>query len=848
VLKVALRGVVAHRHRLLLTFLAVVVSVAFMMATQVLTGTIQARFETIFSDIYRDVDVVVRSRAKVEADVGALRAPVSGDLVPTVGVVAGVKAAQGQVQSVVTLLDKDGEPMGSGQFGSPTFGLNWLTNPDLNGWRLSTGRPPQAGDEVVIDERSADRAGYRPGDRIGIETRKGKGDFTVVGLAGFGETPDYAGSPAALFDTPTAQELLVQPGYFTWIRVAGEPDVSQEVLRTRIARELPATAEAVTAEAFTEESQDVFRRIFDILGRVLLAFGLVAVFVGGFIIYNTFSILVTQRTRELALLRAMGASRGQVLRSITVESAAVGAAASLVGLVAGLALAAALTALLSRSVPAAAGQGLRPSPLAFASSFAVGLAITVLSAFLPARRAAAIPPVAALREVEVDPTGHSPRRLALGVAITVVGAAVLWWGLFASAQDVAARTGAGIFGVMLGTIVLGPLFAGSLSGALGAPLRAFPGRLARANARRNPRRTAATASALMIGVALIVMFAIVVESLKSSVDRGLASAFKADLIVDSRTFGVGGFPPDLLDQVGAVPGVEDVLGVQAGVVTVGKQPAQVLAADARRLDQFLNVTVDSGNLDLADDEVAVPRALAADNNLQVGSDVPMTVLQGGERLFKVGAVYEVPNVGSLGYLMGPAGFAASFPPSFQQYNQIHVRTAPDADPAAVRRALRTVVTARQPSAQVVDVGEYAASQTQRLDVLLVIIDVLLLLAVLIAGLGIVNTLLLSIAERTREIGLLRAVGMARTQVRTTVRWESVIFSLQGTVLGMVTGGLLAWALVAALSRESALFTLALPWAQLAAVPLVAVVAGVLAALLPAATAARLDVLAAIATE
>jgi putative ABC transport system permease protein len=852
VLRVTRRNLVAHRQRLLLTVVAVVVSVAFMTGTQVLTATVGASFDKVFADIYGHVDVVVRSTTAVETGLGAYRAPVAAEVLDPLRRAAGVVAVEGQVQGQVSLLDRSGRPLGAAaRFGPPTYGLNWLQRPELNGWVLSAGRPPVGSGEVVIDRRSAGTGGYAVGDQIGVQVLGGVRRFTIVGIAGFGTTPDYAGSPAALFETPVAQELLAEPGRFNWIEVAGATGLSQEDLRARVAAELPDGTEAVTGRDFTRESQNVLRQIFDTIGKVLLAFGLVAVFVGSFIIHNTFTIIVAQRTREVALLRALGASRAQVVGSVAAEAVAVGVLASALGLVAGVGQAAVLRAVVRSLSSAMDLEPLTFTAGAFTTSFAIGVAITVVSALLPARRASKVPPVAALRRVATEAGGHGGRRLLVAAALGAAGAAALGSGLLVPDDRSVIRTGAGIAGIMLAAIVAGPAISVPLSRALGAPLRSFPGRLARANAMRNPRRTAATASALMIGVALIVLFAIVVQSLKSSVDSGVTTAFTADLIVDSGAVGPGGLDRGVAAELAAVPGVaaDGVLGLEVGVATVGGQPAQVLGADLGRLAAFVTVSVRRGDLaGLREDEVAVPEAAADDKHLSVGDRVPMTMLAGGERTFRVGAVYDIPGVGGLGYLLSPGGFDANVPPAFQSYSQIHLRLAPGADPAAARRAVEDLVTARFPAARVVDVGQYGASQTEQLDVMLLLIYALLLLAVLVAGLGIINTLLLSVHERTREIGLLRAVGMERSQVRAAVRWESVIVSLQGTVIGMGVGALFAWALVTALGRESPVFGIALPWLQLAAVPAGALVAGVVAAVLPARTASRLAVLDAVANS
>jgi putative ABC transport system permease protein len=319
-LKVTLRGLLSHKFRLVLTVVAVMVSVAFMCGTQILTATISTSFDKVFDDVYKNIDVVVRSSNEVDTGFGKLRSPISEAVIPDIAKVNGVEATEGQVQGQLTIIDKAGEPMGNAQSGPPTFGFNWLTQPALNGWHLNQGNPPTGPTEVVTT-RSADKASFKLSEQVKLQINTGVKEFTLVSTGGFGTTENYAGSAAALFETKAAQELLTKPGYFNWINVAGQADISQEELRTRVAAVVPQDDQTITGTAFTAESQDVFRQFFNIIGTVLLVFGLVALFVGAFIIYNTFNIIVAQRTRELALLRAMGAKQGQVLGSVAAEAA-----------------------------------------------------------------------------------------------------------------------------------------------------------------------------------------------------------------------------------------------------------------------------------------------------------------------------------------------------------------------------------------------------------------------------------------------------------------------------------------------------------------------------------------------
>ncbi|MEZ5142952.1 MAG: FtsX-like permease family protein [Acidimicrobiales bacterium] len=849
-IKVSLRGLLSHKFRLLLTIVAVLVSVAFMAGTQILTATVSASFDKVFDDVYKNIDVVVRSTDKVDTGFGAFRDSIADSVVPTVAAVPGVTAAEGQVQGQISILDRQGEPIGNPQSGPPTFGLNWLTQPELNGWRLDEGRAPAGPDQVVLDKKTADTAGYRVGDTVKIQTNKGVNDFVVSGIAGFGTTDNYAGTAAALFTTARSQELLVEPGKVTWINVAGQDGLSQEELASRIRPVLPAKAEAITGKAFTAESQDVFRRIFDFLGIALLIFGIVALVVGAFIIYNTFSIIVAQRTKELALLRAMGASRRQILGSVTLEALVVGIVASALGVLGGIGLAWVLTTLLGATGGGIGEDGLTYPPSAFVISMAVGTAVTLVSGFFPAWRASRVPPVAAMRDVAVDTGGRTRVRGIIGAIFVVLGGAAMYVGLFTAEQ--LSLVGLGIAGVFLGVIVVGPLFAKPMSRIIGSPLRqAFTGQLARENAMRNPRRTAATASALMIGVGLIATFAILIESIKATVGNALDTAFTASLVIDSRANpGQPALPLDTLDKVKAVPGVAAVGGLEGGFATIGGSPTQVLGSDLATLGQFLKIQAVEGDLAaLGPDQIAVPAKRAQDEGWKVGTQVPSTFLVGGAPPVTIGATYEIAGLSTgIGTLMTMEGFAKRQPPPFQTYNQIYVTAAPGADVAAIQAQLKPLVKGITPTATVQDASEFASSQTGFLDILLIVVSVLLVLAIIIAILGIINTLLLSVYERTRELGLLRAVGMKRSQTGAMVMWESVIFSLQGTAIGLVIGFVFGSALVKAIAAQLEGVSFAVPWALLVGMVIAAIIGGIGAGLLPAWSASRLKVLDAIATE
>lgn len=850
-IRVALRGLLAHKFRLVLTILAVVVSVAFMSGTQILTATVSSSFAKIFDDVFQNIDAVVRSSDKVDTGFGAIREPIDETVLPAVAAVNGVTAAEGQVQGQVTILDRNGDPIGNPRAGPPTFGLNWMNEPALNGWRLTQGAPPTDPDQVVIDTKTATTAGFSVGDTVSIQTTKGVAPYRMSGIAGFGTTDNYAGSAAALFTTPMAQELLLEPGKLNWISVAGNDGLAQDELTTRIRAVLPPKTEALTGQAFTDESQDVFRRIFDFLGTALLIFGIVALAVGAFIIYNTFSIIVAQRTREVALLRAMGASRGQVLRSVTLEALVVGLVASALGILGGVGLAAGLTRLLGTTGTEFDQHGLTYPPSAFVVSMVVGTLVTVLSGFFPAWRASRIPPVAAMRDVAIDTGGRRPVRIVIGMLSLVGGAALLGLGLFVAKDNKVSIVGAGVAFVFVGAIVSGPLFARPLSRVLGAPMRSFTGRLARANAMRNPRRTAATASALMIGVGLIVTFAILIQSIKATVGNMLETAITADLVIDSNTDpGQPGLSLDTIDKLEAVDGVDAVAGLQGGFASVEGRPTRVLGSDLSTLPRLLKINTTAGTLAALDsNQVAVPKKLAEEKGWKVGSPFPAKYIVDNAPPVTIGAVYEMPGLSTgIGIVMPLEAFAKRMPSQLQTYSQIYLSATPGSDTAALQARLKPMVKAISPRASVQNPDEFAKGQTGFLDVLLAIVSVLLVLAILIAILGIINTLLLSVVERTREIGLLRAVGMRRAQARSMIRWESVIFALQGTALGLLIGFVFGSALVSAIAAQLEGVTFAVPWSLLATMVILAFIGGILAGVLPAWSASRLKVLDAVATE
>jgi putative ABC transport system permease protein len=844
VLKTTLKGLLARKLRLLTTSLAVLLGVAFMSGTLVLTDTIGKTFDDLFADVNAGTDAYVRGAAVVESDFGDQRPRVESALVDVVGGVEGVEAAAGTIQGYTQIIDPDGEPVGDPGNGAPTYGGNWIAVEELNPFVLVDGAAPAAADEVVLDKASADDTGYAVGDRAQVLTLQGPQDVTVAGIARFGQVDSPAGASYVLFTDEAAQSLVAEEGRYDAVLAVAVAGVDEEELASRVDGALPAGTEVLTGAEITEETQSEIKEQLSFFNIFLLIFAVIALFVGSFIIYNTFSIVVAQRSREMALMRAIGASRRQVLGSILLEATVVGVIASVVGLLAGIGVAAGLKALLAGfgiDIPAG---GIVLLPRTVVVALATGLLVSVASALAPARRASKVPPIAAMRDLALDTSGGSRARVVAGVVITVLGGAAIAAGLVGDAGI--SSVGIGAMLVFVGVAVLGPVIAGPVARVIGSPLpklKGVAGTLARENAMRNPKRTSATAAALMIGVGLVGFITILASSTKASVDDVLSQTFTGDVVIDSGSFGFGGLPPALAQQVAELPGVEAASGIRFTPATIDGAEQTIFSADPDAVERIVDVGIVAGDLsELGADGIAVLDSKAEDEGIGLGDTVDVT-FSGGDRQLEVRAIYTEQQLAGSWFVGQPVIETAV---ADQADLQVYVTLA---DGVAVSDALPAIeaVAATYPTAEVLDEAEYIESQSAQIDQILNLIYVLLALAILIALMGITNTLALSIFERTRELGLLRAVGMTRRQLRATVRWESVIIALFGTALGLLIGLFFGWALVRALADDG--FTaFRVPVGQLAVVALIAALAGVVAAILPARRAARLDVLAAISSS
>jgi len=838
--QVTLRGLLAHKLRLALTALAIVLGVTFISGTFVLTDTLHNTFSTLFTSVYSKIDFQVRGVAQFGSGTSATRNPLPGSLLPRVAAVPGVAAAAGNVQGYAQFIAHDGKPITSTV---GTLGIGWDPNPQISNLHLIAGSPPASGDDVVMDAATAKSYDFSVGQRVeilggGLKTAQ---TFTITGIAQFGTADNLAGQTLAAFTLPTAQRVVGETGLFNFISVIAKPGADKAAVQRSIARALPANAEVVTGQTIINEDESTVSQALSFFNTALLIFALISLFVGAFTIYNTFSIIVGQRTRELALLRVVGAGRGQVVRSVLTEAAIVGLVSSAIGVGLGVAAAVGLEALLNGF-----GTSLPTGPLTFEPrtaivGLAVGTLVTVISAIGPARNAVRIPPVAALSDRAADGAGAGPtrRRLASGSAVTVLGAALLAVGL---SKPVVALVGAGAVCVFFGVAMLAPVIARPLSGVLGRPLAALlgtPGALGRENSMRSPRRTAQTASALMIGLALVSAMAVFGASLSKSATSSVDQAISADLLISAN--GSGQLSDSLPATVAAVPGVTATNTVYRNQFEFGSTLTTLTGVTPQSLAGTVILRMTAGSAAaLAQGELLLDSATATKDHLSVGDTVPVRFAYTGRTTIRIGGIYQ-SNALILSYLVSSAYFQAHF--RSPHPGAVLVRT--DGSPGvetAVAHAL-----APYADVQVQTRAQFEQSQVASVNQLLGLVYALLALAVLIALIGIVNTLMLSVLERTREIGLLRAVGMRRPQVRSMIRSESVILATFGAVIGIVIGTLMGLALVSSL-RQQGLTETTVPVVRLVEFLVLAALLGLVAASWPARRAARLDVLAAIATE
>ncbi|MGH3716556.1 MAG: ABC transporter permease [Micromonosporaceae bacterium] len=851
--RATLKSLLSRKTRLLLSGFAVVLGVMAVSGALIITETISASFSSLFQTVTAQVDVQVTGKENVDREGPASGAePVPASVVDQVAGVPGVAEATGTVTApAVRVIGPDGKALVTQ--GPPTFGVDW---PGLAAMdelvEQRAGRAPEAANEVSLSANLATRAGVRVGDQIDLITLAPRQSYTVVGIFGYsGDRDTIAGESRVAFDTATAQRNLLGEDVtgFSTVNVTAEPGVSPEALKDRIAAELGDGVVVRTGDEVADELASTTGDFVELMRQVLLGFAAVALLVGIFLILNTFSMLVNQRTGELAVLRSLGASRSQIVGSVLLEAVVIGLLAATVGLGAGAGLGVLLKYLMETFTGAQLPvDGLIVPPLAIVAAYGVGVTVTVLAAVLPALRASRVAPIAAMRSSAVE------RRPV--------------WLLSAAGGVLLAAAFAALLPAFFGPVPMWVLVGGVLAGFVGAALLALaitrpvvsqlglavawrtPGELGRRNSARNPRRTAITATALMVGIALVTGVGVLASSLQASITTLVESELKADLVITGASGGgpdpgaPGGYDPAVLTAARSLDGVDAATALYTDAGQLGTEQVSLGAGSVPELAPMFSLTASHGTVrELRTGEIAVTSEFAGDHGIGVGDELTLATAKGGRQAYTLVLVYEAADLlppALLSVADAQARFRSAQPTGG------YLTVADGASVTAVRDQVGELL-ADNPDYSVADQADYAAQQASQVDTFLVMLYILTGLALVIAVLGIVNTLALSIVERTRELGLLRAVGLLRRQVTWMVTAESVVIAVFGALLGVAVGAGLGVASALAL-RDQGLEVLAMPWTEMGIFLAGAVLIGLLAAVLPSIRAARVDVLRAIAYE
>jgi putative ABC transport system permease protein len=843
-----LRGLAARKLRTALTAIAVVLGVGLISGTYILTDTINKSFDSIFTTATKKVDVAITPREAVSAGDNGSTPAFPATVLPKVQRVPGVAEASGGVFNVANIYKKNGKKLSSG--GAPNF-VSSVQGSTFSPYLYVQGRPPAGPGEVAIDPNAADKGGYKLGDKVAVAGQQAKKGYTLVGIAKFGDQSSLAGASIALMTLPEAQRVLGEVGRYDEIDVKTAPGVTPQALVGRLRAALPTSLTVRTGEQQARSQSSDVKSGFSFITTVLLIFAGVVLFVGAFMIFNTFSITVAQRMREFAMLRTVGASRTQVLRSVVLEALLVGIGASLIGLALGLAMAPGLRALfkvLGADLPT---QGTVVETRTIVVSLLVGTVLTVVSSLGPALRATRVPPIAALWEGAVLPQGRLGRfRTPLAVVALLLGIGLIALGLFGSGGAPVLGLGAAI--VFIAVALLARFVVRPLASLIGIPMeriRGVAGRLARENATRNTSRTAATAAALMIGVALVTFVTILAAGIKdsvaSSVDKGLTGAF-----VVENTDGQSPIPRATAAALTQVPGIGTVVETRFANAKIGgkKGTDSVTGIDTATLPLIYRVDWKKGSpatlRALGPNDTVVSDKWASDHDVKVGQTlrvltpldrtIPLTVKGTYKDDAQLLADLTVPN----------QTMTRDF--GIRDVAVLLAGVSPGQSEGAVKARATKALATRFPSVEVLTKKEFTDNVAGQVNQLLAFFYVLLALAVIVSLFGIVNTLALSIYERTRELGMVRAIGMSRRQVRTMIRYESIITALIGAALGLVIGVLFAVAMTPTLADQGLKISIPIP--TLVVLLILAGLAGVVAAIAPARRASRLDVLEALAYE
>jgi putative ABC transport system permease protein len=845
----ALKSLWARKARALTTTLAVVIGVAFVAGTYILTDTTFAAFDEIFEDSVAKTSVVISARDEVRQESGEVPS-FKASVLPRVERVRGVRIAAGQIFTPGGFFDAENEEIGS-KF-APKFIASVL--PDaLENQTYVEGRPPRDAAEATLDEGAAEEAGLGLGDTLKLASVERVASYRIVGLTRLGEA-SWGGASIAGLILPEAQRITGKRGEFDMISIAAEQGVSETTLSQRVQGAVPPALLVETARQYAERNSDQIRDDLGFIRIALLVFAFVALFVGAFLIFNTFSITVAQRIKEFGMLRTLGAGRGQILGSVVVEALAIGLLGALLGLLAGYATAVGLNALF-----VALGIDLPTTDLVTKTrtvvvALLIGICVTLVSSFIPALRSTRVPPIAALLAIELP---RSRRRglvnAILAALLGAAGLAMLLAGLFGSADGGAAAglMGGGAVLVILGVSLFSPRLVRPLASLAGRPLemlRRLTGRLARENTQRNPARTAVTAAALMIGLAVVAFVTVFAAGIKSSIATAVDESFQGEMVIQNSD-GFSPISPRIVGEAEKVPGVELVSALRSAQAKLGaggeKLRVSALSADA---GEVLSIDWTEGGpatlQGLTDGQVILDESFAGGNGFELGDRVRLLTQIGARPELEVVGEFE-DKADLLGSAIVTQGLMAR---RFDQRDDVidFVKLAPGADAAEVQARLTRLTERDFPVAEVRNQQELKENQEEQVNQLLGLIYALLALAVIVSLFGIANTLALSIHERTRELGMLRAIGMSRRQVRTMIRYEAVITALIGAILGMVLGVIFAALIAQPLKDEG--FALSYPVGSLAVLLVLAAFAGVLAAIPPARRASRLNTLEALQYE
>jgi putative ABC transport system permease protein len=838
-----LKSLWARKVRALTTTFAVVIGVAFMAGSYVLTDTIFAAFDEIFKESNEGVAVVVTSQNLVKQESGETPT-ISASLLPKVQRTRGVRLAAGAIFTPGGFFDSEGDAIGS-KF-APKF-ISSTLPPPLESLNYVDGHPPRGPAEASLDKSAAESADLALGDEIELAGRTRAVRFRLVGFTQLGEA-SFGGASIAQVTLPVAQRITGKEGEFDQISVGADGGVAPALLKRRIERGMPSSVRVETGEENAERGSEEIRENLGFLQTMLLVFAFVALFVGAFLIFNTFSITVAQRIAEFGILRTLGASRGQILRTVVVEALAIGLLGAILGIAGGYVIALLLNALFELIGVDLPTTDLVMKTRTIVVSLLIGVGVTVVSSLIPALRSTRVPPIAALHAYV--PT-TSRRRRALNAAFAGLlglgGLALVLLGLFGGADGDAAALlmGVGAVAMVLGVSLFSPRLVPPMAAVAGWPLerlRRLIGRLARENAQRNPGRTAITAAALMIGLALVAFVTVFAAGVKSSIAEAVDDTFQGDLVIQNSD-GFSPIPPGVAVAARAEPGVELVAtlrGTEAKLVDGGaKLRVNSLSRDSSEVFELEWVEGSRRTLQsLGDGEALLEDSFASSHDLEVGDRFRLLSQAGARPSLRVAGTYKT-KAGLVGAaIVSPALMARAFDQT--QDTQDFVRTAPGASPDEVQKRLERLLERDFPTAEALNQAELKKNQEEQINQLLGLIYALLALAVVISLFGIANTLALSIHERTRELGMLRAIGMSRRQVRTMIRYESVITALIGALLGMVLGLVFAALIAQPLKDEG--FVLSYPVGSLLVLMVLAGIAGVLAAIVPARRASRLNVL------